>query len=315
MNCNEDLVPVEIKYQGRGLGLFKYKNAYGEIVEKHCTKCKRLFPSERFYLTARGDRKSSCVDCVKSSFSQWGEDNKGKLAEARSSRLSRFRGRTEEELREVRAEMYPDGFKNCPSCEDLMPLSSYYTDSYTLDGLASQCTPCARTRGSKYAANNTGITKKRNKRNYVKLTLRTQDQLALDTIRVHPVGNKYCKYCGDTKPVAEFYPCASSYDSLQRVCKVCSNTRPTKEQVIFWKNKGIPSDICYICGGYAEHMEHVRPRSRSKDNSRSNILPSCMACNYEKTDSDLIVYLESRDDISTVDVLEKLDKWGISYLM
>lgn len=44
---------------------------------------------------------------------------------------------------------------------------------------------------------------------------------------------------------------------------------------------------CVYCGGKAEHLDHIRPRSKGGKSTLDNLAASCARCNHSKNNQDL----------------------------
>lgn len=52
-----------------------------------------------------------------------------------------------------------------------------------------------------------------------------------------------------------------------------------------------PGQPCYYCGGKAESVDHLLPRSKGGKNDLANLVPACMRCNQMKSDMTLEEFL------------------------
>lgn len=48
---------------------------------------------------------------------------------------------------------------------------------------------------------------------------------------------------------------------------------------------------CAYCGGVADQVDHVWPKSRGGEDTLDNCVAACKACNYAKRDKDQAVFL------------------------
>lgn len=47
---------------------------------------------------------------------------------------------------------------------------------------------------------------------------------------------------------------------------------------------------CHYCGGTADTVDHVVPRSRGGTHDRANLVASCEPCNQAKGDTDYVLF-------------------------
>lgn len=59
-------------------------------------------------------------------------------------------------------------------------------------------------------------------------------------------------------------------------------------QHIFVSNKGVlvrDHYVCAYCGGLADTIDHITPRSKGGKNTWDNVTAACRTCNYKKADN------------------------------
>jgi len=87
--------------------------------------------------------------------------------------------------------------KRCSKCGEYKAVDNFYKDKSHKDGLSSRCKKCA----------NNG-----------------HDPIPYNMMKVEvPIGYKYCKKCGESKPIDSFYNQKSSKDGKMLWCKQCSD--------------------------------------------------------------------------------------------
>ena len=70
--------------------------------------------------------------------------------------------------------------------------------------------------------------------------------------------------------------------------KHLSTRKWKKQRELVFRTKG---HDCYICGEWADAVDHVIPRKRGGSDDLSNLSPICRACNSRKGSRDYAVFL------------------------
>jgi hypothetical protein len=125
---------------------------------------------------------------------------------------------------------------------------------------------------------------------------RTMDDIAADQARLRPDGLKWCKKRAahdEPSPLAEFSNERGNADGLRSLCKLCDNGGIRRIAEAYWKDQGIARQ-CVYCSGPYEHVDHVVPRARGGTDDPSNLMPSCLPCNYSKKATPLDEWLARR---------------------
>lgn len=100
--------------------------------------------------------------------------------------------------------MIVDGTKKCSKCGEVKPLEEFYKRKQRKCGYNSWCISCCKER---YV--NKQYPKPVKQRNY----------------KDNKPGFKFCRLCGEEKPISEFYKKSSSKDGLNYRCKTCVNEK------------------------------------------------------------------------------------------
>ena len=87
--------------------------------------------------------------------------------------------------------------KKCKRCQQWLPLSQFYRDSKSIDGLFSYCKVCS----------------KENQKDYREKVEKRRAKVA--------TGTKVCSKCGRVLPISEFSRHRSTKDGYQPHCKAC----------------------------------------------------------------------------------------------
>lgn len=54
---------------------------------------------------------------------------------------------------------------------------------------------------------------------------------------------------------------------------------------------GSSADPCVYCGGKAESVDHIRPKSDGGDSTVRNLAPACLSCNHAKGSKSILLFL------------------------
>lgn len=104
----------------------------------------------------------------------------------------------------------PIGYKQCPHCGKILPVSEFTKNKGNKDGLNRWCKNCDNEAQRTYYAKRQSVPKK--EKNTVKIT-------------EVPDGYKICRCCGKLKPLSEFGKDRQFADGHDTKCKECRNAR------------------------------------------------------------------------------------------
>jgi hypothetical protein len=107
---------------------------------------------------------------------------------------------------------------------------------------------------------------------------------------------KKCSFCGDIKPVSEFFKSKSSKDGYQYVCKVCSRERRKlyinrlkDKGLCTWCGKESPVDGLSFCPGCAAKHSDVVKKSKLRRKAKGMcylcnelVMPGHVYCSYHR---------------------------------
>ena len=177
----------------------------------------------------------------------------------------------------------PDGTKKCYKCKKTLPLDSFHTSLAKIDGLQDSCTVC----------NGKVSLSPEHRKKYNKwrslwrkaLSMRSDEEIAIDRSATNPSGAKECRKCNVVKPFSDFYGKRSEVDGLRDRCKPCDHKTTSdfrkKPYLDYWNDNGIPLE-CYVCGDPWDDADHVIAESREGSDEPYNRLPICKPCNSSK---------------------------------
>ena len=161
----------------------------------------------------------------------------------------------------------PHGLRRCPSCKRSRSFN------------AAVCRECDRSQKAK---------------THHELTLRTDAQIELDYMRLHPDGMKRCRN-GHLAEQSAFHKSRNKVDGRHSECKACASAAASRRKngavVGHWVAAGIDPEACWHCGrnltvgGFGDDrrdLEHFEARLNGGTDHVWNLVPSCGSCNSTK---------------------------------
>lgn len=179
--------------------------------------------------------------------------------------------------------------KLCIGCNESKSLTDFYRHR---DAHQSRCKPCQdATNRAWYTAN-----KERRRESMAKWeranrearTARHRVYVAKNRDKVRTRNNETqmarrvanpAKFREDRRQRDRIHPeTPRRYNSLRRARKKSAGIfRITANEL-----RRLMSNPCYICGGPAQHVDHIIPLSRGGRHSIGNLAPACQTCNHQK---------------------------------
>lgn len=115
-------------------------------------------------------------------------------------------------------QLHQQGKLRCSACREIKPLDSFDIGNTMRYGRKNQCKEC---RAAAYRKANPDT-----RPHDVVMRERHQNRwLASDAYKLFLVGQKVCRHCNETKPVADFSPYVKNKDGLMSYCRACRNTK------------------------------------------------------------------------------------------
>jgi 5-methylcytosine-specific restriction endonuclease McrA len=181
-----------------------------------------------------------------------------------------------------------------------------YRKAHKAAGLCTSCTTPAAPGKTKcqrhldkvitWFAGNAAYARANQKKIRQQRTSRTPEDVAADQRRLRPDGLKWCKKRAEHDrpiPLASFSIERGNADGLRSLCKLCDNGGIRRIAEAYWAAQGIALQ-CTYCGGPYEHVDHVVPRRRGGTDDPTNLMPSCLPCNFSKKAMPLAQWLAQR---------------------
>ena len=172
--------------------------------------------------------------------------------------------------------------KKCRKCNEVLPVSEFYKNSKSKDGLACYCKKCCVKRSTEYYhahreerleyGNKYFENRREEHRKY------TREYHAKNKERINAKERERIKTPEGREKSREHAAMRRARRKNARV-----GTMPNRYRAIIRKNQ---NNLCYYCGcdlsKTGEHLDHKQPLSRGGEHSMENIVLSCPACNMSK---------------------------------
>lgn len=143
-----------------------------------------------------------------------------------------------------------------------------------------------RERRCKEVAEGTAARVRRNK-------ARTPEQIEEDARRVRPTGEKVCRACRVSLPLAAFALARRNTDGRQRTCRECdAHGRLLRLAAPRWAEDD--EYACVYCGAPFEHVDHVWPVADGGPDDPHNLVPACASCNLSKNARHVLEFVAER---------------------
>jgi hypothetical protein len=164
----------------------------------------------------------------------------------------------------------------------------------------AECQACNEQRKRAYAARRTpeGRAAARRSNLLRRERYRSRDDATadLDYLRLHPNGLKTCTACHQEFAIDQFYRKRFEADGRKPECRSCHLARVRVSNRLqrnpVWDAAGIDPRMCFYCRGRAHvGADHVQPRARGGTDDPRNVLPACIRCNRDKSDSEPIEWI------------------------
>lgn len=222
-------------------------------MEKRCPKCDTVKPAAEFSKnkSTQDGRQAYCKGC----FSD-------------IPRKPRMGSHTQTRIR--RALLLVDGLKDCCTCKVVKPISEFYKNAKSPDGLCYPCKDCQTESAKKSTAKNPEA-RREFMREYYQRPGRKEHQRELDRIRrlENPEQAKQRTRDKNNRRRAR----------ILGVVSLPITRGMLDAKWAYWGNR------CWMCGGDAETMDHVKPLSKGGAHMLCNLRPACQSCNSRKRDA------------------------------
>lgn len=224
---------------------------------KVCIRC-----SEEKQLDAFTRKCKICEDCKQAEELQRQEELKSKAQQRQTRKL--------EEKKRIKAaqELFQQGYKYCPKCEQTKELDKFSRNTKSRDGKQNWCQQCMNIRREQWAKDNPERDKE------LELKYKQTDR--------YKITHKNIKY-----------------ERRQKLAKTPKELRLTAKH---WKAVlDLCGNVCLSCGSTEDiTIDHVKPLSLGGLNTVFNVQPLCHHCNSIKRDTEidyrpknLLLYLDS----------------------
>lgn len=181
--------------------------------------------------------------------------------------------------------------KTCTRCGKDTPLSNFYKELRSKDGLRSDCKDCSATRN---AASYTSHREERLAQRKLYNKINKEQKSAYDAnrynsdkeqrknaVRIYREANKELVAAGRRRYAATHPEQVRAITHRKRSHRNRAMTPLDKHKSILWR-RAHQNDPCFYCGGIATTDDHVMPLSRGGTDHWFNLVRSCRSCNSSK---------------------------------
>lgn len=187
--------------------------------------------------------------------------------------------------------------RTCTECGEVKPLTEFHrrSDGHG-DGYNRQCKRCRITHTIEQRKANPEKTRAATRRYYVgnteKVTAANSKWAAANRDKINASQRRIRAEHPERQRASSLkYKAANPekgrQDRLRRRARM-------KEAGVFSvspkDSRRLLTDPCYLCGGKAEHVDHIVPLVRGGRHSIGNLAPACQSCNLRKQDKFLVEF-------------------------
>lgn len=222
------LTPKRMRKGKNGKQGTRYYDSSNQLVAKTCATCDEVKPVSAFAeaRTQTDGLFSKCYPCAQAyqkKYRETGPVNPNTVGRAQ------YINRTDEEIRSILEEKYPDRVKECPGCHEKKSLDEYYINKSNPSIVSSKCKECVKGESSSriktLVADNPDYYAEHYRKYKEQWENRTEDELHTARTEAFPDGVRTCTRCGITRPLDRFSITPSVKNATATECHECKNKR------------------------------------------------------------------------------------------
>ena len=175
--------------------------------------------------------------------------------------------------------------QKCWDCDQVLPASEFGKNASRSSGLRDQCRPCKRASdAARYRANRDTVLAKQRAKRAKDLDWRDARVAASRAYRADAGHRERLN-----RQVAAWKAAnPERWGEIQRRAYTTRRARKRNVTVIPFTTLQLTArmsffgNVCWMCGGAFEHVDHVKPLAKGGPHILANLRPSCGSCNTSK---------------------------------